>query len=63
MQMKCEHEHCIYNLEDLCVLSEIAINSLGMCDSCVLVDFDKNFLEAEKERQRLKIMDRYSNCE
>jgi len=35
--MKCENEYCIYNKDYLCILDEINIDSLGMCDSCILL--------------------------
>lgn len=33
------------------MLNEVKINSLGMCDDCIMVELDKDFLEAEKARQ------------
>ena len=49
--MSCENDHCIYNKDFECILDKISINSLGMCDDCIMVALDKNFLEAEKARQ------------
>ena len=49
--MKCEVDYCIYNREFLCTVDEIDINALGMCDACIIISFDKAFLEKEKKRQ------------
>ena len=39
---------CIYNRNLACILDEIIINYLGMCDDCVIVALDEDFLEVEK---------------
>lgn len=49
--MICEVEYCIYNRNFMCILEATEINSLGMCEECILILLDKDFLEAEKERQ------------
>ena len=50
--MNCEFEHCVYNRNSECVLNgRIEINAFGMCDSCILVSLDADFLSREKERQ------------
>jgi len=49
--MQCENEYCIYNRELKCLLDKVAINSLGMCDDCIIISLSKNFLESEKTRQ------------
>lgn len=49
--MKCEVEYCIYNRDFKCICNITQLNSLGMCDECILISLDKDFLEAEKERQ------------
>lgn len=35
--MKCELDYCIYNKDSLCILNEIQLNSLGMCDESIIV--------------------------
>jgi len=35
------------------------MNSLGMCDDCIIVSLDGDFLEAEKERQLAEIEERW----
>ena len=52
--MKCEFEWCLYNRNFKCITDEPEINSLGMCDTCIVVSFDRDFLEKEKERQLLE---------
>jgi len=56
--MKCEFELCIYNKGLICIADEPGINSLGMCDACIAVSFEKEFLEKEKERQLFEIENR-----
>ena len=53
--MNCEYEYCIYNRDCLCILDKIEVNSFGMCDSCIIVELDKDFLTTEKERQLREI--------
>ena len=49
--MKCENNYCIYNRDNTCALGEVGIDSLGMCDSFIIVFLDEDFLKAEKSRQ------------
>jgi len=49
--MNCENNYCIYNKENTCRVSPITINSLGMCDECIIISLDDKFLNEEKERQ------------
>ena len=53
--MSCENDYCIYNVENKCRFEKVAINSLGMCESCIIVSLDKSFLEMEKKKQRTEI--------
>ena len=53
--MKCAAEHCIYNKDCVCSADNPKINSLGMCDACVTVSFDKEFLEEEKKRRLMEL--------
>jgi len=55
--MKCEQNYCIYNKHRKCILDETEINSLGMCDACILVYLEQDFLDAEKKRQLLGFED------
>ena len=56
--MKCGVEYCLYNRDFKCICSVTQLNSLGMCDECILVSIDQDFLKAEKERQLKKIRER-----
>ena len=49
--MQCEYIYCIYNRKNKCLLKTVSMNNLGMCDDCMTVSLEENFLEAEKERQ------------
>ena len=49
--MNCEFDHCIYNESLLCLLEEIEIDSIGMCDSCIIFSLESEVLQNEKKRQ------------
>ena len=49
--MKCAFDYCIYNKNFMCVLDEVEIDNAGMCETCIIVSLDTEFLESEKERQ------------
>ena len=53
--MKCEFEYCIYNMDNACILKNIEVNMLGMCDSCIVVSLEQDFLERMKMEQLEKI--------
>ena len=53
--MVCEQDYCIYNKDFKCSLGGISINSFGMCEDCIIISLDSDFLEAEKERQLQEI--------
>ncbi|MCL2566341.1 MAG: hypothetical protein FWE24_11150 [Defluviitaleaceae bacterium] len=52
--MNCANIYCIYNRRFECILDEINLDSIGMCDDCIMVNLDEYLLEAEKERQFLE---------
>jgi len=56
--VKCEFEYCIYNENYKCVLDEVTINNLGMCEECMLITLDSSFLDSERKRQRKEIDER-----
>ena len=58
--MKCEHEYCVYNNEGKCLFEKVAINGLGMCDNCIVVSIENEFLQTEKDRQRSRIESRWN---
>ena len=51
--MKCEFEYCVYNRKCNCILDEIQIDRLGICESCEIVTIPEGKLEKYKE-ERLK---------
>ena len=46
--MKCDFDYCIYNRDFICILDEIQIDSLGMCESCETVTVPKENLKEYK---------------
>ena len=61
--LKCEKEYCIYNNERECLFEKISINELGMCDACIILSLDKEFLQKEKERQLQELERRWKATE
>ena len=58
--MKCSFEYCIYNRNFDCTLAEPEINHLGVCDSCIIVSLNEDFLEKEKEKQLMELEKRWN---
>ncbi len=46
--MDCENAMCIYQKEGKCILDEITLNEMGVCEECIVVTIDKGFLEYKK---------------
>ena len=61
--MNCENDYCIYNGEGACALKRVDINSLGMCDDCIMISLDEDFLKSEKSRQLDKLEARWVEIE
>ena len=62
--MNCEYVFCLYNLKQKCTLEESpGINSLCVCDSCIIVTLEENFFEAIKEQQLREMDDRFRKME
>ena len=61
--MKCENDYCIYNKDNTCILGEMSIDSLGMCDACITISLDEGFLKAEKTRQLGELETRWVEVE
>ena len=55
-EMKCEFEYCVYNREWHCIMNEIQIDKLGVCESCELVTIPAEIFDNYKE-ERLKEID------
>ena len=53
--IKCELDYCIYNRDFFCLLKEIHLNMLGMCEECVIVSIPADILKELKESQFEKI--------
>ena len=51
--MRCEFDYCIYNNESTCILDEIQVDSLGVCEECEVVTIPKETL-GEYKKTRLK---------
>ena len=49
---ECENRLCIYYEDGRCCAGKININSQGICDACILLDFD----ERELKLKRIKLL-------
>ena len=45
--MKCEYSYCIYNRKSTCILDEIQMDSLGMCNAYEVTTADINLCKAK----------------
>lgn len=45
-QLACEFDLCIYNDNAKCILGQTTINSIGMCDECIIVSMDQTVLSS-----------------
>ena len=48
--MLCENELCVYEENGACTLDSIGIDFLGMCDQCIIPNFDQNTLKSAKQK-------------
>lgn len=59
--MYCENDMCVYNDEENgCMLDEISINSIGMCDSYILLTLEEEDREVIREKM-LRQFEEYDN--
>lgn len=49
--MECEFSYCIYNSANKCLLNNIKINVVGMCEECIIVSIDEKILDKQKQNQ------------
>lgn len=55
--MQCENYFCVYEKSSKCLLETIGINTLGMCNECILVNLTEK-IELEKENLLNDILNR-----
>ena len=53
--MICENDYCIYWHKNRCILDEIYLNSMGVCESCINITIPEKELERLREEQLAKI--------
>ena len=47
--INCELGECIYNRNKKCMLNSVTINSMGMCEDCIVPDIPANLMEYFKK--------------
>ena len=57
--MTCENIFCIYQRNNECILEEISLDIMGICDNCIYVHIDTKMLNELKENQLRNIEKRY----
>jgi hypothetical protein len=62
MGKHCYFEYCVYQKDNVCILGDMEINSLGMCDTCEVVNIHKNLLVTLKKQRLDEISERWA-CE
>jgi len=61
MSIKCEFDYCIYNRGGfVCMLKEIRINCIGICQNRITVQFSQEELEEHKQNQLQKRMGKFN---
>jgi len=57
--MDCAFDYCICSKKFECMLDGVNINSVGMCDDCIIIDLSKIDIEALKKQQRQELNERW----
>ncbi len=55
--MICENNYCIYWAENKCILDEIYLDNMGICESCINVSIPDGELERLRKEQLREIED------
>ena len=58
--MRCENVFCVYCHKEECILDEISLNEIGLCDCCIIVNVPEEELVKQK-RTLLKMYDESDN--
>lgn len=48
---ECVFSLCLYHSNSRCLLENMGINELGMCDACVIVSLDGDLIKNAKKKQ------------
>ncbi|MCL2842332.1 MAG: hypothetical protein FWE28_02540 [Oscillospiraceae bacterium] len=56
--MKCRLNYCIYNRDNTCLIEEVQLDELGMCQECMIVSLPEQELNMRKEQQLQDISNR-----
>lgn len=57
--MRCENVFCVYCNKEKCILKEISLNEIGMCDCCINV----NIPEQELKKYRKTLLKMYDESD
>ena len=49
--MICENDYCIYWKDNRCILNEIYVNKIGLCESCIHISIPDDDLKKVREEQ------------
>lgn len=56
--MKCRLNYCVYNRNNTCLIEEVQLDELGMCQECTIVSIPEQELNVWKEQQLQNITNR-----
>ncbi|MCL2704336.1 MAG: hypothetical protein FWE91_12155 [Defluviitaleaceae bacterium] len=60
MGIECEFDYCIYNKGGvICILKEIRMNCIGMCENLITLQFSQEELEEHKQSQLQKRINKF----
>lgn len=52
--IECENNYCIYWENKKCILSNIFINSAGLCMDCILISLSERELKEKRKKEGTK---------
>ena len=61
--VRCEFDFCIYNMDNECTVKEIAVDSIGVCETCIMISLPKEKLIEYKKEQLKEIIERYKDMQ
>ncbi len=52
--MQCQFAFCVYQSDGMCLLDSISIDSMGMCEDCIVVNLDDAVLQEKKQETLIR---------
>ena len=58
--MYCSNMFCIYSRNNKCILDEVSIDEIGICQDLILVDIPDQTLQRYKDKQLIRLEKDYN---